>query len=210
MTELVVNNLHVFRGERHVLRGVSFALSAGRCLQVTGANGAGKTTLLRSLCGFVEAENAELRWCGRVSTFNDHEYHAELGYLGHDAPLKGDLDARENLCFAVGIRRRVSAADIGAALDEVGARDFADRPVRRLSAGQRRRVAFAQLQLGQSRLWLLDEPTTNLDIAGQHLVRDLLARHLAKGGMAIAATHQTLHLEAALLDRLELAAGASA
>jgi heme exporter protein A len=204
MTELVVNNLHVFRGERHVLRGVSLAVSAGCCLQVTGVNGAGKTTLLRSLCGFIETESAELFWRGRHCAFDDLEYHAELGYLGHEAPLKGDLNAAENLRFAVGLRRKVASAEISTALAEVGAAAFADRPVRRLSAGQRRRVAFAQLKLAGSRLWLLDEPTTNLDVAGQQMVAGLLTRHLAAGGLVIAATHQALQLEAGLLERLEL------
>ena len=51
------DNLHLWRGEQHVLRGVSFAWPAGECLQVTGANGAGKTTLLRALCGLVPLED---------------------------------------------------------------------------------------------------------------------------------------------------------
>ena len=59
----------------------------------------------------------------------------------------------------------------------------------RLSAGQRRRVGLARLAFAQRPLWLLDEPNTALDTAGQALFADLLDTHLAGGGCAVVATH---------------------
>ena len=63
---LGVRNFHAFRGDRHVLRGLSFEVDAGACLQVTGANGAGKTTLLRALCGLVDLEEGAVSLAGRA------------------------------------------------------------------------------------------------------------------------------------------------
>ena len=194
MSELSVQNLHVFRGERHLLRGLAFEVPAGVCLQVTGANGAGKTTLLRVLAGLLEAEGIELSWRGAPGSPRDPAYHAELSYLGHDAPLKADLTGIENVTFAVGLRRRVGADDVRAALERVGAAPFADRPVRTLSAGQRRRIALAALWLTGAAIWLLDEPATNLDTHGQALVGSLIDEHTGRGGLVIAATHQELAL----------------
>jgi hypothetical protein len=94
-------------------------------------------------------------------------FHGELAYLGHEPPLKGDLSGRENLRYAIGIRRAVTGQEIDAALERTGAHSFADRAVRTLSAGQRRRVALAGVLLAGAVLWLLDEPTTNLDAEGQ-------------------------------------------
>jgi heme exporter protein A len=192
MSALSVCNFHVFRGERHVLRGVSFELDRGCCLQVTGQNGAGKTTLLRALCGLVEIEAGGVAWEGRPVGRRSPELHANLAYLGHEAPLKADLSARENLRFSAGIRRTLAAGEIDAALARVAATAFADRPVRTLSAGQRRRIALAALWLFGVPLWILDEPTTNLDTEGQGLVAGLIEERLGSGGLVVAAVHHPL------------------
>ena len=92
------------------------------------------------------------------------------------------------------------------ALVRTGAGEFATRPVRTLSAGQRRRVALAGVILAAVPLWLLDEPTTNLDTGGQELVAALLDAHLAAGGLAIAAVHHRLAIEPARVRELNLSA----
>lgn len=196
MTQLSAQELHFWRGERHVLRGVSLRVEAGQCLQVCGHNGAGKTTLLRTLCGLTWLEEGAVYWRGRNIREDLLAFHAELGYLGHDNALKADLTASENLHFGAGLRRVLSHADIETALHRLGVAECAARPTRRLSAGQRRRVALARLSLLRATLWILDEPTSNLDAAGQRVVHELLADHLAQGGAAIVATHQTLPLPA--------------
>jgi len=206
MLELSVKNLHVFRGERHLLRGLALALPAQRCLQVTGANGAGKTTLLRVLAGLLEPESLELHWRGRAVSPRDALYHSDLSYLGHDAALKAYLTGIENIRFSVGLRCSRDPAEISAAIARVGAQKFADRLVRTLSAGQRRRIALASLLLSGTGLWLLDEPSTNLDAAGQALIGELISEQLARGGAVIAATHQDLGLVAAARIELELGA----
>jgi heme exporter protein A len=76
--------------------------------------------------------------------------------------------------------------------------------VRTLSAGQRRRVALAGVLLANAVLWLLDEPTTNLDADGQQLVRDLISEHLGRQGIVVAAVHHSLPLPADQLVTLEL------
>jgi heme exporter protein A len=204
MNELTADNLHLWRGEQHVLQGVGFALSSGECLQVTGANGAGKTTLLRALCGLVPLEEGRICWRNRDIREDPESYHRELSYLGHDNGLKGDLTAEENLRYASGLRTGVRAGEITAALLRVGVPEVAGQRVRRLSAGQRRRVALARMTLSAGVLWIMDEPGSNLDTRGQTLVLDLLQSHLNGGGAAVVATHQELGLSAGQLRPLAL------
>jgi len=191
---LNVQGLHLWRGDRHVLRGVSFAVEAGQCALLTGKNGAGKTTLLRAIAGLLEPEEGQVRWRGMPARAQRDEFHGELAYLGHEPPLKGDLSGRENLRYSIGIRRVVDASEIDAALARTGATGFADTQVRMLSAGQKRRVALAGVLLANAALWLLDEPTTNLDADGQQLVAQLVAEHLERAGLAVAAVHHSLPL----------------
>ena len=203
---LNVSGLHLWRGDRHVLRGVSFAAAPGQCVLLTGKNGAGKTTLLRAIAGLLDPEEGQVQWLGASARSTRDEFHSELAYLGHEPPLKGDLTGRENLRYSVGIRRALSADEIDAALTRTGAREFADRAVRTLSAGQRRRVALAGVLLAGALLWLLDEPTTNLDAEGQQLVARLIEEQLGRAGIVVAAVHHELTLGAGEVVPLELGA----
>jgi heme exporter protein A len=200
------DGLHLWRGERHILRGVSLELHGGEVLQLTGSNGAGKTTLLRTLGGLIYPEEGRVLWRGADIRKDLRAYHAELAYLGHEPPLKADLNARENLRYWVGVRRRLSAGDIDTALDEVNADEWRARPARTLSAGQRRRVALAGLRLLAARLWLLDEPTTNLDTAGQRLVFAMIDEQVSRGGLVVAAVHHELELKTEKLRNMQLSA----
>jgi heme exporter protein A len=199
MNSLQASGLQLWRGERHVLRGVSFALQAGQCLQVRGANGAGKTTLLRAVCGLLPLEDGRVDWCGRPVQADWLGFHEALSWAGHHGGLKGDLSPIENLCV---LARLVGAAADGdpvlaasQCLQRAGLpAECATRPARQLSAGQQRRVTLARVLLMRRPLWLLDEPISNLDSDGQSLVSTLLREHLSAGGLAIVATHQPLQL----------------
>jgi heme exporter protein A len=204
MNVLEADNLHLWRGETHVLCGVSFTLAQGRCLTITGVNGAGKTTLLRALIGLIPLEQGSVRWRGRSISDDRQAFCAELRYLGHDNALKADLTAHENLRYWIGLPARLSRDDIDRALDRGGIVGEEARLVRQMSAGQRRRVALARLSLAGGALWVLDEPTSHLDAQGQRYVESLLDAHLQSGGMAIVATHQPLALPESRLQRLEL------
>ncbi len=201
---LRAENLHLWRSERQVLQGVGLTVRGGELLQLTGANGAGKTTLLRALCGLNHLEEGRVYWNDQDVRQDRAGFHAALVYLGHEPPLKPDLSGVENLRFWMGMRRPVTRAAIDEAMLGTGAGEFSTRPVRTLSAGQRRRVALAGLALAAVPLWLLDEPTTNLDTAGRELVAALVDAHLRSGGLAIAAVHHGLGIAPARLRELNL------
>jgi ABC-type sugar transport system ATPase subunit len=109
---LRVEKVHVWRGDRHVLRGVSLELGAGELIHVSGANGAGKTTLLRVTTGLLRPEQGSVSWRGKSILQAPTEYQAELAYASHEPALKGDLTALENLRFMVGLKRRVDPAEL--------------------------------------------------------------------------------------------------
>jgi heme exporter protein A len=202
---LRVEKVHVWRGDRHVLKGVSLALASGQLLHVSGPNGTGKTTLLRVICGLLRPEQGSVSWRGQPISSVRGEYQAALAYASHEPALKGDLTALENLRFAVGLKRRVSPGELRTSLEQTGVDACADLPARVLSAGQRRRVAMARVLAMNAPLWLLDEPFTNLDAAGTRLLISLLQSHSEAGGSALVVAHQELAM-AHDTRRLELTA----
>ncbi len=191
---LGVEQVHVWRGDRHVLKGVSLTLAPRQLLHIRGPNGSGKTTLLRVACGLLRPEQGEVRWGREPISKVRLEYQAMLAYASHEPALKGDLTALENLRFAVGLKRRLSSDELRASLQQTGVAGCADLPARVLSAGQRRRVAMARVLAMGAALWLLDEPFTNLDTAGVELMSALLRSHVERGGAALVVAHQTLDL----------------
>jgi len=191
---LQVTDLACRRGGRRVFDGLSFSLNGGELLVLTGANGSGKTTLLRALASLGRAEAGTISW-------ND----ADIAWLGHLDGLKGDLTVLENIDVAERLRGGApDKARIEAALASFDLTALAARPVRTLSAGQRRRTALARVASSRANAWLLDEPFNALDMASQKSLRAVLAQHLAAGGLAIAATHVALDMPGARV--LELGA----
>ncbi|MBS0395238.1 MAG: cytochrome c biogenesis heme-transporting ATPase CcmA [Proteobacteria bacterium] len=201
---LEARDLHLWRGSKHVLRGLSFTASAGHLLHVRGPNGCGKTSLLRTLAGFLWPEEGALYWEGRPVTEDRDGYAAALAYLGHENAMKADLSPLENLRYATDVRHPTERRTIESVLERLGVGPQRDLPFRALSAGQRRRVAMARVLLARARLWLLDEPFTNLDVAGVRDLSAVVADHARQGGIAILTAHSELDLPGSELRRLEL------
>jgi heme exporter protein A len=180
--------LAVWRGERCLFERLEFELGPQQLALLVGANGAGKTTLLRILAGLGLPTAGSATWRGVAISELTPESRGEVAYRGHLEALKRELTVVENLRFHAALWRGNAALE--PILEELKLGAVAHMRARYLSAGQRRRVALAMLKLSGAKLWLLDEPTTNLDGEGRALVVDWARRHVADGGLAVIATHQ--------------------
>ena len=188
--KLVSEKLCARRGGRILFAGISFSVDAGEALLVTGPNGAGKTTLLRTLAGFLSPEAGTLRLEGAGADLSIAE---QCHYIGHVNAVKPSLTVAENAAFWGGFLGG-EPGRLDATLDALNLGPLRDIPVGYLSAGQKRRAGLMRLLLADRPLWLLDEPTASLDTASQALLMRAVNRHLAGGGLVVAATHLPLDL----------------
>jgi len=197
---LDVQELALVRGERLVLRGLSFHVAPGGMLAIEGRNGAGKTSLLRAIAGFLEPRSGTilLPLANGNALAIGEERRVFVGWLGHQDGVKLQLTPTEHLRFYSQVHR--TAGDIGEALVHAGLAPLRDLPVQYLSAGQRRRLALARLILVRRPLWLLDEPLSGLDPEGKALMRQAMERHCAASGIVVAATHEPLGANCATLN----------
>lgn len=180
------------RGETRLFEGCNLTIESGQWWQIEGHNGIGKTSLLRILAGLAVAAEGQVLWNGSPIQKQRDSYYAELFYLGHNAGIKPELTAWENLRFFQKIQGLPLDDDaLWNALEKVSLIGREDLPCSHLSAGQQRRVALAKLWLTQATLWILDEPFTAIDKKG---VAELIAhieQHCEKGGITIFTSHQT-------------------
>ncbi len=180
------------RGGREVFSGLDFLGVSGEALAVVGRNGSGKTSLLRLIAGLLRPEGGSIELSGGDAELTLPE---QAHYLGHRDALKPALTVMENLSFWRDFLGGESG-DAAASIARVGLDHATHLPAAFLSAGQRRRLSIARLLSVRRPIWLLDEPTTALDVAGQAVFTGLMREHLASGGMIIAATHAPLGIEA--------------
>lgn len=202
---LIIDNLTQMRGTRLLHENLSFDLSSGEGLVLTGPNGVGKTTLLRTIAGFIPPLSGTVSLAGAGEDAHVAEH---CHFVGHLNAVKASLTVAENLAFwadFLGAAPGRPATDaVEAAMERLTLVDLADIPAGYLSAGQRRRLGLARLLVAKRPIWLLDEPTVSLDAASRAIVDQLVAGHIKSGGMAIVATHLPLAVEG--IRSLELVA----
>jgi len=190
-----LNDVTVVLDDRTILRGISLELAPGLVI-IRGSNGAGKTTLLRAFAGLAPLAR------GRRSVPG-----APPLYIGHRPMLLRGLTARENLAFLAAFRGLV-ASDVADALRKWGLGGDMDRPVERLSAGQRRRASLARIETEQVPLILLDEPFADLDSDALVRLRAAINTALVRGQSVLMATHMHHELDQDATHRYVLDDGA--
>ena len=171
---LRLDRIALTRGGNEISTTVSIDLNAGGLVCLMGPNGSGKTTLLRQIAGV-----------------SDEQYvpeHFRSFYLGHSLPFYAGLSVRQQLKFWTSC----GDSQITSALAEFDVESCADKLFGRLSKGQQQRVALSMLCLNKYDIWLLDEPTQNLDAQSSNKLYNLIQKFLQSGGMAIMASHQEL------------------
>ncbi|UJA18884.1 heme ABC exporter ATP-binding protein CcmA [Thermoleophilia bacterium SCSIO 60948] len=182
-----VRGLHRERGERWVLRDVSFELPTGRTLAVLGPNGAGKTTLLRILATLLRPTEGTVRALGAELPREAWQVRGRIGMLAHEPLLYRELSVRENLEFNAALHRIANPAEqIAELIDRVGLGRRGDELVRNLSAGMRQRAAVCRAVLHDPDLLLLDEPGAHLDPVARELCERLIGPRAGRTRIIVA------------------------
>ena len=210
---LSVEHLTVRLPSRTILDDVGFELSSGQLTGLIGSNGAGKTTLFRVILGLQAATQGTVRIAGagasRLGLLSGR--HLPVGYVPQKFMLDPDMPLRGRDLVALGIDGHrlgvpMSARKRRARVDEmlaaVGAEDFADRRVGRLSGGEQQRILIAHALISKPRLLLLDEPLANLDLASAREVVRLLARITGSRRIAVLISAHEMNPLLDVMDRI--------
>lgn len=194
------------RGGRTLFGPLDIRVRAATVLFVLGPNGCGKSTLLRAVAGLSEPVSGDVLWGTQRMRFAAAQWRQGLAYVGHKLGHKDELSVEENLVLAMALEGTRTTDDSRThSLERVGLQRQRGLIVRRLSQGQKQRLALARLCLSARSLWLLDEPSAALDTAGKSVLSTMLGDHLSQGGAALIATHDLIEIAAERSASLKLA-----
>ena len=201
------------RGDRELWSGLDLEVAAGELVAVLGPSGSGKTTLLRAILGLDRLSS------GRIVALGEEVRRAgnrRIGYVPQQRPLARDTPLRgrdlvtlgvDGHRFGVPIPRKGDRERVERLIDAVGAQDFADRPVGRLSGGEQQRLRVGQALADDPRLLLCDDPLTSLDLANQQAVVGLIDRHRRETGAAVLLVTHDINPVLGIVDRILYLAG---
>ncbi len=201
MEPIAVQDLVVRRSGRVVVDGVSFTAEAGEVLALLGPNGAGKTTTVETLEGYLHPESGSVRVLGCDPRERREEMTTRIGVVLQEGGLYPQMSPLRLLRLFASYYP--DPADPAELVGLVGLSDVAGVAAKRLSGGQRRRLALAAALVGQPEVLFLDEPTAGVDPEGRLAIRAVIDRLRHEGVCILLTTHELEEAER-LADHLVL------
>ncbi len=185
--------------------GIDLDIRRGEIFGLLGPNGAGKSTLVRQLTGLLRPDEGGITLLGHDLVAHPERAARLIGYLGQESTALDELTvalAAETTGRLRGLDLPAARAERDAVLDELGLTDIAQRPLKRLSGGQRRLACFAAALVGERPVLVLDEPTTGMDPVARRAVWAAVDRRRAERGTTVLlVTHNVIEAET-VLDRV--------
>ena len=189
-TSISINSLSCAVDGKAILDNINFDLTSGQSISVTGPNGVGKTLLLHTIIGFKQSFKGNILINRRNLSDDPSSRQEQIGYYGHRASLQAALTPLEIIRYW---KEYYNSDAITS--DLIKFWNLPNYTVENCSQGQRKRIALARLSLMKRNIWVLDEPTTNLDAVGKEKFLELHTSHLKSGGLSIVATHEPAQFE---------------
>lgn len=209
---LEVRGAALQRGDRELWSGLDLTVEAGEFIAVLGPSGSGKTTLLRSILGLQPLSSGEIRVAGGAV----RKGNRRIGYVPQQRSLAPDTSMRARDLVALGVQgsrfgfpvpHRGDRAKVDELLASVGAWHFADRRVGLLSGGEQQRLRVGQALADEPSLLLCDEPLSNLDLANQVAVTDIIDRQRRERDAAVLFVTHDINPILGRVDRILYIAG---
>ena len=176
-----IKNLGCSLSGKKIFSNISFQLNFGELGLIIGPNGSGKTTLLRAIAGLLPVLEGNI---------NLGSLRNEIYLLGHKFSTKYDLTPLEDIKFWCSYFNNNFDEKI---LEVMGLKKFSNLECKYLSEGQKQRLSIARLLTADKKIWLLDEPTSSLDIDAIEILNNYINKHLSNGGVVLCASHTNFY-----------------
>ena len=188
---ILVKELSVERSNKKIFENINLSLSSGKIILLKGKNGSGKTTLLKTIINIIEPSSGSIYWKGKALKKNLYDFYNNITYIGDSTTSLRKLSVKEN----INIWKKIFLSKTGKSqvkniLKTMKLDSYLNQRVSELSFGETKKLELLRLILEDKKIWILDEPLSNLDEETIDILAQTFQDHRTKEGSIIFSSHQ--------------------
>ena len=188
---ILVKDLSIERSNKIIFENINLSISSGKIILLKGKNGSGKTTLLKAIVNIIEPSSGLIYWKGKPIRNNLYDYFNNITFIGDKTSSLSKLTVKEN----INIWKRVFVSNIDKSqieniLKTLKLNTYLNQKVSSLSFGESKKLELVRLIIEDKKIWILDEPLSNLDEETIDIIRQTFQDHRSKKGSIIFSSHQ--------------------
>ena len=188
---ILVKDLSIERSNIKIFENVNLSLGSGKIILLKGKNGSGKTTLLKALLNLIEPSSGAIYWQGKLLKKNLYNFFNHVTYIADRTSSLSKLSVQENIKIWKKIfLSNISNSQVENILKTLKLDIYLDQKVNSLSFGETKKLEFLRLIIENKKIWILDEPLSNLDNESIDVIAQTFEDHRSKEGSIIFSSHQ--------------------
>ena len=188
---ILVKDLSIERSNKKIFENVNLSLGSGKIILLKGKNGSGKTTLLKALLNLIEPSSGAIYWKGKLLKKNLYNFFNHVTYIADRTSSLSKLSVQENIKIWKKIfLSNISNSQVENILKTLKLDIYLDQKVNSLSFGETKKLEFLRLIIENKKIWILDEPLSNLDNESIDVMAQTFEDHRSKEGSIIFSSHQ--------------------
>ena len=193
---LLVQNISFERAEKKIFTEVSLSLVSNKIIIIKGKNGSGKTTLLKAILNLIEPSSGVIYWRGKILKKNLYDFYNHVTYIADKTSSLNKLTIKENINIWKKIfLSKINEIQIEMILKTLKLDIHLNQKVNSLSLGEAKKLEFLRLMIEDKKVWILDEPLSNLDEESIDIIRQTFEDHCSKEGSIIFSSHQDSEID---------------
>ena len=194
---ILVKDLSIERSNKKIFENVNLSLGSGKIILLKGKNGSGKTTLLKALLNLIEPSSGAIYWKGKLLKKNLYNFFNHVTYIADRTSSLSKLSVKENIKIWNKIfLSNISNSQVENILKTLKLDIYLDQKVNSLSFGETKKLEFLRLIIENKKIWILDEPLSNLDDESIDVIAQTFEDHRSKEGSIIFSSHQESEINA--------------
>ena len=188
---ILVKDLSIERSNKKIFENVNLSLGSGKIILLKGKNGSGKTTLLKALLNLIEPSSGAIYWKGKLLKKNLYNFFNHVTYIADRTSSLNKLTVQENIKIWKKIfLSNISNSQIENILKTLKLDIYLNQRVNSLSFGETKKLELLRLIIENKKIWILDEPLSNLDNESIDVMAQTFEDHRSKEGSIIFSSHQ--------------------
>ena len=188
---LIIKDLSIERLNKKIFENINLSLTPGNITILKGKNGSGKTTLLKAILNLIEPSFGSIYWKGKLLKKNLYDFYNHVTYIADTTSSLRKLTIKDNVnIWKKFFISNINDAQIETALKTLKLDNYLNKKVGTLSFGETKKLEFLRLIIENKKVWILDEPLSNLDEDSIELMKQTFEDHCSKEGSLIFSSHQ--------------------